>query len=73
MKVVEILGVNYKVEDHFNWLVRDVDGVVWATTKRPIWVEDYEAWIPDDFGIMKILYAPDEEPIDYQQAILTQI
>lgn len=73
MKEVKINGKVIEVEDYFNWLVNDVDGVVWATTKRPIWVEDYEAWIPDDFGIMKILYAPDEEPINYQQATLTQI
>lgn len=71
MKVVEILGVNYEVEDHFNWLVRDVDGVVWVVAKRPIWLEDYKTWIPDGFGSMKILYAPDQ-PID-QQATLTQI
>lgn len=71
MKVVEILGVNYEVEDHFNWLVNDVDGVVWVTAKRPIWVEDYKTWIPDGFGSMEILYAPDQ-PID-QQATLTQI
>lgn len=25
-----------KVEDHFNWLVKDVDGVVWVSAKRPI-------------------------------------
>ena len=71
MKVVEILGVNYEVEDHFNWLVRDVDGVVWVTAKRPIWVEDYKTWIPDGFGSMEILYAPDQ-PID-QQATLTKL
>lgn len=71
MKVVEILGVNYEVEDHFNWLVKDVDGVVWVTAKRPIWVEEYKTWIPDGFGSMEILYAPDQ-PID-QQATLTQI
>ena len=71
MKVVEILGVNYEVEDHFNWLVRDVDGVVWVTAKRPIWVGEYKTWIPDGFGSMEILYAPDQ-PID-QQATLTQI
>lgn len=71
MKVVEILGVNYEVEDHFNWLVRDVDGVVWVTAKRPIWLEDYKTWIPAGLGYMKILYAPDQ-PID-QQATLTQI
>lgn len=44
MKVVEILGVNYEVEDHFNWLVKDVDGVVWVSAKRPIWVEEYKTW-----------------------------
>lgn len=71
MKVVEILGVNYEVEDHFNWLVKDVDGVVWVTAKRPIWVEDYKTWIPDGFGSMEILYAPDQ-PID-QQATLTKL
>lgn len=71
MKVVEILGVNYEVEDHFNWLVKDVDGVVWVVAKRPIWVEDYKTWIPDGFGSMEILYAPDQ-PID-QQATLTKI
>ncbi|MGP1493746.1 MAG: hypothetical protein ACTTIS_00150 [Streptobacillus sp.] len=71
MKVVEILGVNYEVEDHFNWLVKDVDGVVWVVAKRPIWLEDYKTWIPDGFGDMKILYAPDQ-PID-QQATLTKI
>ena len=71
MKVVEILGVNYEVEDHFNWLVNDVDGVVWVTAKRPVWAEDYKTWIPDGFGSMEILYAPDQ-PID-QQATLTQI
>lgn len=71
MKVVNILGVNYEVEDHFNWLVNDVDGVVWVTAKRPVWVEDYKTWIPDGFGSMEILYAPDQ-PID-QQATLTQI
>lgn len=71
MKVVEILGVNYEVEDHFNWLVRDVDGVVWVVAKRPVWLEDYKTWIPDGFGNMKILYAPDQ-PID-QQATLTQL
>ena len=71
MKVVNILGVNYEVEDHFNWLVNDVNGVVWVTAKRPVWVEDYKTWIPDGFGSMEILYAPDQ-PID-QQATLTQI
>lgn len=71
MKVVNILGVNYEVEDHFNWLVNDVGGVVWVTAKRPVWVEDYKTWIPDGFGSMEILYAPDQ-PID-QQATLTQI
>lgn len=71
MKVVEILGVNYEVEDHFNWLVKDVDGVVWVSAKRPIWVEEYKTWIPDGFGSMEILYAPDQ-PID-QQATLTKL
>lgn len=71
MKKVKINGKVIEVEDHFTWLVNDVDGVVWATTKRPVWV-DYD-WMPDDFGIIKILYAPDEEPTNYQQATLTQI
>ena len=71
MKEVKVNGKVIEVEDHFNWLVNDVDGVVWVVAKRPIWNDDYKTWIPDGFGDMKILSAPDQ-PID-QQATLTQI
>ena len=71
MKKVSVNGKVIEVEDHFNWLVRDVDDVVWVVAKRPVWLEDYKTWIPDGFGSMQILYAPDQS-ID-QQATLTQI
>ena len=70
MKEVKVNGKVIEVEDYFNWLVRDVDGMFWVTAKKPVWVEEYKTWIPDSFS-MEILYAPDQ-PID-QQATLTQI
>lgn len=36
MKEVKVNGKVIEVEDHFNWLVNDVDGVVWVVAKRPI-------------------------------------
>ena len=50
MKEVKVNGKVIEVEDHFNWLVNDVDGVVWVVAKRPVWLEDYKTWIPDGFG-----------------------
>ena len=65
------VNVEIEVDDHFNWLVRDSDGFVWVTNKKPKWSEDMQEYIPDS-PCSKIIYSP-EIPRTKIKAQLTQI